>query len=273
MLYSKKKILDEYLKSLESVAVAYSGGVDSTFLLKAAYLVLGDRAVGVTATSSTYPKREFEEAVKYAKLIGAKHIVIESEELDIDGFSENPIDRCYYCKNELFIKVGEVAKNMGFKNVADGSNLDDTGDYRPGMKAAAELGVVSPLKYAGLTKEDIRVLSKEMDLPTWDKPAFACLSSRFPYGNKITSGKLTMVELAEQYLMDIGFRQLRVRHHENLARVEIAEKEFAKILDKNLLNEIDEKFKGFGFSYVCLDMKGYRTGSMNEVLDKNSKTG
>lgn len=266
MLEQKFNDLKNYIKSLGSVAVAYSGGVDSTFLIKVAHDVLGEKAIAVTARSSTYPEREFNEAVEYIKDIGAQHIVIISEELDIEGFSNNPTNRCYYCKKELFRKVGEVAKEKGIQYVADGSNYDDLNDYRPGMQAARELQVVSPLKYAKLTKEDIRILSKQLGLPTWDKPAFACLSSRFPYGHKITREKLSMVEKAEQYLMDLGFRQLRVRHHGETARIEIGEQEFDRFLDRALMRKVAEKLKSLGFTYVCLDLEGYRTGSMNEVL-------
>jgi uncharacterized protein len=262
----KFNVLKEYLKSLGSVAVAYSGGVDSTFLIKVAYDVLGDKAIAVTARSSTYPEREFNEAVAYIKNIGAQHIVITSEELDIEGFSSNPTNRCYYCKKELFEKVGEVAREKGIQYVADGSNYDDLNDYRPGMQAAKELQVVSPLKYAELTKEDIRILSKKLGLPTWDKPAFACLSSRFPYGHQITREKLFMVEQAEEYLMSLGFRHLRIRHHEETARIELGEKEFESFLDKELMRKVVKKLKNIGFTYVCLDLEGYRTGSMNEVL-------
>jgi uncharacterized protein len=266
VLEQKFDDLKSYLEDLGSIAVAYSGGVDSTFLIKVAYDVLGDQAIAVTARSSTYPEREFHEAVKYIEEIGARHIVIESEELDIQGFSDNPTNRCYYCKKELFQKVGEVAKEQGIQYVSDGSNYDDLNDYRPGMQAAQELQVVSPLKHAKLRKEDIRVLSKQLGLPTWDKPAFACLSSRFPYGHKITREKLSMVEQAEQYLMDLGFKQLRIRHHEDTARIEIGEKEFDKFLDKDLMRMVSKHFKTLGFTYVCLDLEGYRTGSMNEVL-------
>lgn len=266
LLQEKYANLKDYIKNLGSLAIAYSGGVDSTFLLKVAYDVLGENAIAVTATSSTYPKREFEEAKRWIKDIGAKHIIIESEELDINGFSENPTNRCYYCKQELFTKVQGVAMENNIKYVADGSNLDDLGDFRPGLQAAAELKVVSPLREAKLTKEDIRALSKELALPTWSKPAFACLSSRFPYGHKITKEKLSMVEQAEDYLYELGLRQLRVRHHENIARIELGEVEFEKFMNKNLMRQVGEKLKEIGFTYVTLDLNGYRTGSMNEVL-------
>lgn len=258
--------LKELLKSLESVAIAYSGGVDSTFLLKVAYDVLGDKAIAVTAKSSTYPEREFNEAKAYIEKLGAKHIVIVSEELEIEGFAKNPTNRCYFCKSELFTKVREVANQHGIKEVLDGSNFDDIGDYRPGMQAAKELGVISPLKQCEMTKKDIRELSKAMGVPTWNKQAFACLSSRFPYGNEITAPKLKMVERAEQFLMDLGFTQLRVRHHGDIARIEVAVQDREKFFDTELMDKVVKEFKQIGFKYVTLDMQGYRTGSMNEVL-------
>lgn len=267
-LQEKYEKLKNYIKSLGSLAVAYSGGVDSTFLVKVAYDVLGDRVIAVTATSSTYPKRELNDAITFIKQIGAKHIVIESEELEIEGFNKNPVDRCYYCKKELFEKIWKVAKAHGIEYVADGSNFDDLNDFRPGMKAACELNVVSPLKVAGLTKEDIRKLSKELGLPTWDKPAFACLSSRIPYGERITKEKLSMIEKAEEYLLGLGFKQVRVRYHQDkFARIEIGKDEMEKFLNINVIESVRNKFKELGFLYVTLDLDGYRTGSMNLSLN------
>jgi pyridinium-3,5-biscarboxylic acid mononucleotide sulfurtransferase len=263
--------LKDILKELESVAVAYSGGVDSTFLLKVARDVLYDNVIAVTAKSSTYPEREFNEARKFVKQFGAKHIVITSEELEIEGFAKNPVNRCYFCKKELFTKIWYVAKENGIKHVLDGSNFDDTGDFRPGMKAAKELSVVSPLKAAELTKTDIRELSKRLGIPTWNKPSFACLSSRFPYGNEITVEKLSMVEKAEQLLMDMGFKQLRVRHHGDIARIEVASSEREKFFNVNLMDKVGTELQRLGFKYVTLDMLGYRTGSMNEVLTEKDK--
>ncbi|OCL27752.1 TIGR00268 family protein [Orenia metallireducens] len=267
-LEEKYKKLKEIIKDLDSVAIAFSGGVDSTFLSKVAYDVLGEKALAVTARSSTYPEREFKEAKELAEKIGIKQVVIVSEETDIDGFAQNPPNRCYYCKHELFTKVEEVAKDHGIKYVLDGSNLDDIGDFRPGMKAAAELEVVSPLKDAEFTKDDIRAVSKELGLPTWNKPAFACLSSRFPYGEEINVGKLSMVEQAEDYLRDLGLKQLRVRHHGEIARIEVAPEEREKFFSLDKMDEIANKLKEIGFTYVTLDLAGYRTGSMNEVLSK-----
>jgi len=270
----KLNILKLNIEKMGRIAIAFSGGVDSTFLLKVAHDVLGDNVIAVTARSSTFPEREFREASNFARELGVKHTVIISEELDIEGFSDNPLNRCYFCKHELFSKIKKIASEYGIKYIADGSNIDDLDDYRPGMKALHELGVVSPLKEAGLTKEDIRCISREMGLHTWDKPAFACLSSRFPYGEKITREKLNMVDQAEQYLLDLGFRQIRVRHHDDIARIEIAPGERSKFFDEKLMDQVYEAFKLIGFKYTALDMKGYRTGSMNETIPgaKNNST-
>lgn len=271
LLDEKLELLKDIIRKKGSAAVAFSGGVDSTFLIKVAKEVLGDKLIAVTATSSTYPERELNEAIKYAKDFGVKHIIISSEELDIEGFASNPKNRCYYCKKELFTKVKEVALENGVEYVFDGSNLDDNGDYRPGMLAAKELLVVSPLKEAGLTKKDIRDLSKEYGLATWNKPAFACLSSRFPYGNKITLPKLKMIDKAEQFLLDMGIKQVRVRHHGEIARIEVAPEEREKFFNIEFMDKISSKFKEIGFIYTTLDIAGYRTGSMNEVLKEEEK--
>lgn len=271
LLQEKFQLLKDNIKIRGSAAIAFSGGVDSTFLVRVAHEVLGDKLIAVTATSSTYPERELMEAITYAKDMGVKHIIISSEELDIEGFSSNPKNRCYYCKKELFSKIKDVAKENGVEYVFDGSNIEDTGDYRPGMQAARELEVISPLKEAQLTKADIRELSKELGIPTWNKPSFACLSSRFPYGNQITVPKLKMVEEAEQYLLDMGIWQVRVRHHGEIARIEVSPEEREKFFDIELMDKIGDKFKKIGFTYVTLDMIGYRTGSMNEVLTEEEK--
>lgn len=269
--YEKLVVLKNIIKSKGSLAVAFSGGVDSTFLLKVAVEVLGDRVIAVTAKSSTYPEREFKEAEHFAQILGVRHIVIVSEELDIKGFSENPANRCYFCKHELFGKVLAVASENNIQFVADGSNVDDLGDYRPGMQAVKELSVISPLKESGMGKDDIRLLSKEMGLSTWDKQAFACLASRFPYGQKITKEKLAMIDKSEQFLLDLGFKQVRVRHHGDLARIEVSSKEIGRFFDQDLMSLVYIELKKIGFIYVSLDMKGYRTGSMNETLSKTEQ--
>lgn len=266
-LTEKYEKLQEYLRSLGSVAVAFSSGVDSTFLLRVAHDVLGDKVIAVTASSCSFPKRELKEAEEYCRQNGIRHIVCQSEELDIDGFRQNPKNRCYLCKHELFEKIWEIARENGFAAVAEGSNMDDNGDYRPGLIAVKELGVTSPLRTAELTKDDIRALSKQLGLPTWNKQSFACLSSRFVYGETISEEKLSMVDRAEQLLLDSGFHQVRVRIHGTIARIEILPEEFAKLLQDEIRTEIYTKFKSFGFTYVTLDLQGYRTGSMNETLE------
>lgn len=264
-LTKKYENLKEYLNSLESVAVAFSGGVDSTFLLKVAHDTLGDNAVAVTARSCSFPERELNEAIVFCKSEGIKHYIVDSEELDIEGFSENPPNRCYLCKKELFEKIIKLAQKENLKNIVEGSNLDDNGDYRPGLQAVSELGIKSPLRVAELNKEEIRSLSKELGLPTWNKQSFACLSSRFVYGETISRDKLSMVDKAEQLLLDLGFHQVRVRIHNSVARIEIEPAEFGKLIENRL--EISEKLKSYGFQYVTLDLLGYRTGSMNETLN------
>lgn len=266
LLKTKYKNLGDYLQGLNSVAVAFSGGVDSTFLLKAAHDFLGDKAIAVTARSLSFPKRELDAACEFTASNGIRHIFVDSEELDIDGFSQNPTNRCYLCKKELFSKIWTIAKENQIENIIEGSNADDEDDYRPGLIAVKELGVKSPLREIGLKKAEIRELSKEMRLPTWDKQSFACLSSRFPYGDSITPEKLRMIDEAEQFLIDSGFHQVRVRCHGNLARIETDEAGFSVITDIQCREKIYSKFKEVGFVYVALDIKGYRTGSMNETL-------
>lgn len=262
----KLEALRTYLKGLGSVAIAFSSGVDSTFLLKVAHDMLQDRCIAVTAMSCSFPKRELEEAKAFCRKEGIRHIVVESEELEIEGFCQNPKNRCYLCKRELFEKIGQIAEKEGLAAIAEGSNLDDNGDYRPGLQAVAELGVKSPLRACGLDKQDIRVLSKMLGLPTWEKQSFACLSSRFVYGETISKEKLSMVDQAEQLLLDLGFHQVRVRIHGTIARIEILPAEFERLLQEETRKQIYTKLKALGFSYVTLDLLGYRTGSMNETL-------
>jgi uncharacterized protein len=261
----KLKQLRYLLNGLKSCVIAYSGGVDSTFLIKVAYDTLGQHALAVTATSSTYPKRELEDAKRYAEEIGIPHVVIHSEELDIPEFSDNPSDRCYYCKKELFKKIQQIAKEHHLNVVLDGSNADDTFDYRPGARARKELGIRTPLKEVGLTKQEIRQLSSNLHLKSSGKPAFACLASRIPYGVKITRERLKQVETAEDYLFSLGIRQCRVRYHNHIARIEVPLDEIPTILTHT--QKIIKRFKTLGFTYITLDLEGYRTGSLNEVLD------
>ncbi|MCX7796405.1 MAG: ATP-dependent sacrificial sulfur transferase LarE [bacterium] len=256
--------LKEILKGLGNLAVAFSGGVDSTFLLKVAHIVLDDKVIGITVNSAIHPEWEVESAKELARFIGVRHIV-----LDVDIFKDekivfNPPERCYYCKLSVFSVIKETAKKYGIDNVADGSNVDDIGDYRPGMRALKELGILSPLIEAGLKKDEIRRLSKELGLPTWDKPALACLATRIPYNTRITRETLAMIEEGENFLRNLGFTQVRLRHLDNLAKIEVLPKDMPRLLE--LRDMIIEKLKTIGYTYITLDLEGYNTGSMNKLI-------
>jgi len=267
LLEEKFARLKEIFQSMGRVVVAYSGGVDSTLLLRAAQETLGNENVlAVTALSPLFPKRELAGAKRMAQEMGVKHILIESNELEIEGFSKNPPNRCYFCKKELFEEMRDLARKEAISYVVEGSTLDDEKDRRPGRKAIQELGIRSPLQEAKFTKEEVRELSRTLGLPTWDKPSFACLASRFPYGEDITPEGLRMVEEAEDFLFSLGFRQVRVRHYQSLARIEVYPEEMNRLMDGSLREEVVNRLKKIGYRYVTLDLQGFRSGSMNEVL-------
>ena len=266
-LETKTKKLKEIFQSMMRVVVAFSGGVDSTLLLKVAHDFLGDEnVIAVTALSPLYPERELEGVKKLIQTLGARHRLIESNELEIPGFSKNPPNRCYYCKRKLFEELLGLAKEESILFVVEGSTLDDEIDPRPGRMAVQELGIRSPLKEAGFTKAQVRELSRALGLPTWDKPSFACLASRFPYEEEITEEGLKMVDAAEDYLFGLGFKQVRVRHYGNLARIEVLKEEMARLINGSLREEVVNHRKKIGYRYVTLDLQVFRSGSMNEVL-------
>jgi len=271
LLEKKLSKLKNYLGSIESAIVAFSGGVDSTFLLKIASDILKDKVMAVTAKSPTFTQTELKDSKIIAQELKVKQVIIQTGELQNKSFTANDRERCYYCKNELLGLISKYAKKNNFSYVFDGSNYEDVNDWRPGAKAVKKWGVVSPLKEAGLTKEEIRTASKELGLSTWDKPAAACLASRIPYGTKITEDLLQKVSSAESVLKKLGFRQVRVRHHGNIARIELPAHDIPGILDSKIKNTVIKSLKKLGYIYITLDIEGYTTGSMNKTLEVNSE--
>ena len=263
--WERLKIL---LREMQSAVLAYSGGVDSALLLRAASEVLGPRLIAVTAVSETYPPGELEAAKAFARLLGVTHRILCTTELTSEDFVKNSTDRCYFCKKELFEKIRQIADTEGIAIIIDGSNADDLKDYRPGMRAAKENSVRSPLQESGFSKSDVRACARMLGLPVWDKPSLACLSSRVPYGTRITSGILQTIHSAEDHLRSLGFREVRVRHHDDTARIEVRRSDFERMLTGDTAGKLVAEFKRLGYTYVCLDLEGYRTGSMNEGLKK-----
>jgi pyridinium-3,5-biscarboxylic acid mononucleotide sulfurtransferase len=267
MLEEKYERIKKMLHEMQTVIVAYSGGIDSTLLLKIAHDVLGNQVIGITAVSASMPRSELDEARDIAKMIGAKHILIQSHELEDQRYIENPPNRCYFCKLDVYTQMVEYSLEHDYRYILDGTNADDLNDHRPGRQAALEKGLRSPLLEAGFTKADIRILARQFDLPNWNKPSAACLSSRIPYGTPIDISVLHQIEQAENLLHQMGFSQVRVRYHNQIARIEMETNDFSAALEKRL--DITSRLKALGFLYITLDLNGFRSGSMNEVLEKD----
>jgi len=267
-LQEKLTRLEEYIRGLGSLAVGFSGGVDSSLLLVVAANVLGDKAMAITGVDASIPERELKEAKEFCKEREIRHIICKVNPMKEESYRHNSPDRCYFCKHGIFTEIKKIAAENGIEYVAEGSNMDDLGDYRPGLKAVEELSVKSPLREAGLTKQDIREISKALGLPTWSKPAYACLASRFVYGEEITEEKLRMLDQAEQFLIEQGFLEERVRIHGNIARIEVPAKDIERLASEEIREAVYEKFKALGFMFVTIDMKGYKMGSMNATLQK-----
>ena len=264
--------LRSLLSEMRTVLLAYSGGVDSSVLLRAAAEILGQNLIAVTAVSETYPAEELHLAKQFTASLGVRHRILQTEELSNDEFSRNAEDRCYHCKHELFGKLRQIAESEGIPWILDGSNTDDQRDYRPGRRAAGEFSVRSPLAETGLSKKEIRDIARRLNLPMWDKPSLACLSSRIPYGTRITPDLVKNIQAAEDVVRSLGIRQVRVRHHGDTARIEVDREDLIRLVSEDARRVIVDSFKALGYAYVCLDLEGYRTGSMNEVITKEKQT-
>lgn len=270
-LIDKEHLLKSNLKSMESVLVAFSGGVDSMLVLAVAHSVLDKNVLAVTAQSPSLPNRELSATVELASQIGVEHLIVQTDEMSSPNYKQNPIDRCYYCKSELYGKLEKIAEDRKLKTIVNGINLDDMGDHRPGIGAAHEANVKSPLCDAEFSKQDVRDLSLKLGLSTWDKPAMACLSSRIPYGQEVTEEKLSMIEQAEDILLAMGFKQLRVRHHGDIARIEFNKEDISRFFSNGLADKVQKKFADIGFNFTTVDIAGYKSGRLNEAIDKKLK--